>query len=190
MLRSIRHVLGRGVFPHQFSFLLELPARRLLLSRRQLAARVQMDAASSVLEIGCGSGYYSEAIAAKCGRLVSVDLQLEMAQKTSARLIAAGVANVTFVTADARVLPFGPSVFDAACMVAVLGEIPERAAVLAQVHRSLKERGLLSISEHVPDPDFQRFPKLAALVCEHGFVFERRWGPPWAYTANFKKVSV
>ena len=189
MLRLIKRGLGPGVFPHQFSFLLELPLRRLVLSRTQLANRIPADADFTVLEIGCGSGYYSEAIAALCARLVSVDLQPEMVRKTSTRLIAAKVSNVRCVTADARALPFERSVFDAACMVAVFGEIPEQGAVLSQIHRILKADGILSITEHLPDPDFQKFSKLAAVACEHGFVLERRWGPPWAYTANFKKVS-
>jgi hypothetical protein len=53
----------------------------------------------------------------------------------------------------------------------------------------LKPRGIRSISEHLPDPDFTPFGKLAVLVRRRGFELDRRAGPSWTYTATFKKLT-
>ena len=63
--------MGRGVFPYQFSWILELPLRRLILSPQSLVVRLALRAEVSVLKIGPGSGYYSDEVAKRlqAGRL-------------------------------------------------------------------------------------------------------------------------
>jgi len=59
----IKRNLGRGLFPHQTSFTLVLPLRRLILSPEQLADRLHLNAASRVLEVEPGPGYFGVAVA-------------------------------------------------------------------------------------------------------------------------------
>jgi hypothetical protein len=69
----------------------------------------------------------------------------------------------------------------------VLGEIPQPRRCLAGLRRILCPRGLLSITEHLPDPDFSRFSRIRTLVEQEDFAFEARFGPPWAFTASFRR---
>jgi hypothetical protein len=46
---------------------------------------------------------------------------------------------------------------------------------------------LLSITEHLPDPDFSRFSRLRSLVEQEGFEDIERFGPPWSCTVNFRR---
>jgi SAM-dependent methyltransferase len=82
---------------------------------------------------------------------------------------------------------YRPTDFDVAFLVAVLGEIPEPERCLRALHRVIRPGGLLSITEHLPDPDFSRFSRLHALVGQESFEFTERFGPPWSYTANFRR---
>jgi hypothetical protein len=50
----------------------------------------------------------------------------------------------------------------------------------------LRSEGLLSITEHLPDPDFSRLSRLRTPVEEGGFALVERFGPPWSYTAKFR----
>src|SRR4029453_700291 len=50
-------------YPHQLSFLIDNPLRRLLISPSQFADRLSLNESSRVLEIGPGSGYFSVEIA-------------------------------------------------------------------------------------------------------------------------------
>ena len=187
-LTAIGRALGRGVFPHQFSFLLELPVRQLVLSPRELIRRLKLKRDDRVLEIGSGSGFYSVQIAANCGGVVLLDLQPEMLIKARSKAAHASMHPVGFVSADASRLPFASNSFDVVCMVSVFGEVSHQQDLILETHRVLKPNGIVSISEHLPDPDFTRFSKVEALVRSHAFALEGRAGQSWAYTANFKRV--
>ena len=166
-----------------------MPVRQLVLSPRELARRLQLKGHDRVLEIGSGSGFYSVQIAANCGSVVLLDLQPEMLSKARSRAADAGMHPVGFVSADASRLPFESGSLDVVCMVAVFGEVSHQRELILETHRALKSGGILSISEHLPDPDFTSFSTVAALVQGHGFALERRAGPSWTYTASFKKLA-
>lgn len=189
--RNVKNTLMRGVFPHEMSFLLELPWRNVFLSPRKLAARLPLTAGSRVLEVGAGSGFYSVEVARRLteGHLELLDLQPEMLEKARRKLEAAGLSNVGYTPADAGRLPFREGSFDLLFLVAVLGEIADRGAFLAEARRVLKPEGILSVSEHLPDPDYSTCARVKPLVEEAGFRFVGRKGVSWSYTANFEKVG-
>jgi ubiquinone/menaquinone biosynthesis C-methylase UbiE len=185
----LRGGFGKGAFPHQLWFLLEIPGRRLVQSPEQLAERLRLAPDAHVLEVGPGSGFFSVALAraVPCGRLVLFDLQAEFLARVRRRLSAAGRGNGSFARGDARRLPFADASLDAVVLVAVLGEVPDRRACLHEVFRVLRPGGLLSVSEQRPDPDFVPREELDALAAGAGFAATERWGPPRGYTAHFRK---
>ncbi|MBX9857150.1 MAG: class I SAM-dependent methyltransferase [Gemmatimonadaceae bacterium] len=186
-LENLRRAIGKGVFPEQFSWLLELRARRLLLSPARLAARMPVEPHLSVLEVGAGSGFYSIDVARRLtrGRLSLVDVQPGMLQRCRAKAAAAGLTNVAFVVSDAAALPFASAAFDLVYLVAVLGEIRDADAAIAEVRRVLRPAGVLSVSEHLPDPDFTTRTTLRSRLHRCGFSPIGDEGPWWAYTSTF-----
>lgn len=188
---NLKNGLARGVFPHEMSFFLELPWRNLLLSPQKLSARLALKNTNRVLEVGAGSGFYSVAVARalSAGHLELLDLQPEMLEKARRKLEAAGVFNVGYTLADAGILPFTTDSFDVIFLVTVFGEIAEPKSFLREARRVLKPGGILSISEHLPDPDFSPFAKVKSLVEKEGFEFFTRDGAKWSYTASFRKVN-
>lgn len=190
--RSIKNTLMRGVFPHEASFLLDLPWRNIALPPRKLVARLALTPTSQVLEVGAGSGFYSVEVARRVseGHLELLDLQPEMLKKARRKLVAEGLSNVGYTPADAGTLPFKADSFDVVYLVTVLGEIADQGAFLREAHRVLKPGGTLSISEHLPDPDFSPSAKVRSLVEKEGFEFIARHGARWSYTANFRKSGV
>jgi ubiquinone/menaquinone biosynthesis C-methylase UbiE len=186
---NVKNTLTRGVFPHEMSFLLELGWRNLVLSPRRLAARLPLTTASRVLEVGAGPGFYSAEVARLVpgGRLELLDLQPEMLGKARRKLEIEGLTNVGYTVADAGQLPFGDDAFDLIFLVAVPGEMADRGAFLGEARRVLRSGGALSISEHLPDPDFSPCARVKSLVEAAGFEFMGRGGSRWSYTANFWK---
>ena len=160
-----------------------------MLSPHELAARLGLTPTSRVLEVGAGSGYYSVEVARRvsAGRLELLDLQPEMLEKARRKLEAKGLSNVGYTRADAGLLPFEADSFDALFLVAVLGEVANRKAFLGEARRVLKPGGMLSVSEHLPDPDFSPLAKVKSLVEREGFEFYERHGARWSYTVNFRK---
>ena len=163
----ILNALSRGVFPHEFAAFLEFAPRRLLLSPGELLQRTEITAHQRVLEIGAGSGFYSGQIGSATRHLVMVDLQPEMLRKARSRH--PDLQHVPCIAADASCLPFAGRSFDAIIMVTVFGEVKRSDALLCETYRILRADGTLSISEHLPDPDFTRSSRLRKLVESKGF---------------------
>ena len=181
----ILNALSRGVFPHEFAAFLEFAPRRLLLSPGELLQRTEITAHQRVLEIGAGSGFYSTELVVATRNLVMLDLQPEMLLRARSRH--SNLQSVPCIAADARYLPFAGGSFDTIIMVTVFGEIRGSDALLREASRLLRADGLLSISEHLPDPDFTRSSRLRKVVEPSGFRLVSRLGPSWSYTANFRK---
>lgn len=184
----IRNVLLRGAFPHEFSWLIDNPVRRLFVTPETLVARVSAAPDSHLMELGPGSGYFSQALAktVRDGRLTLVDLQEEMLLKAR-RKVQGCAAQTNLVASQAEELPFRPHSFDAIVLVTVLGEVKDRPKCLADLHRQLRGSGKLVIHEHWPDPDFLRLETVVRLAAATGFRLQRRFGRSWNYTAVFAK---
>lgn len=183
---------GRGVFPHQMSWFLDLPGRGLIMSAKKVAERLPVKPDAHVLEIGPGSGYYSVEVARRIplGTLTLLDIQPEMLEKTACKLEAAGIRNFHTEPSDGRSLPFEDGSFDAVFLVTVFGEIEARESFLQEAARVLKAEGVLSITEHHPDPDFETADEVAACLRGHGFVVLQKLGWRWAYTINAAKANL
>ncbi len=162
-----------------------------MLSPEKLVARLALTSTSQMLEVGAGSGFYSVEVARRVsdGHLELLDLQPEMLKKAQQKLEAKGLSNVGYRLADAGFLPFKEHSFDVIFLITVLGEIENQKAFLTEAHRVLKREGVLSISEHLPDPDFSPFAKVKSLIEKVGFEFFERYGAKWSYTVNFRKLE-
>jgi uncharacterized protein len=156
---------GRGTYPHQLAGVLLFPLRRVIFSPRQLLDQLHLTPTSRVLEVGPGPGFFSVEVARAVpgGRLELVDIQLEMLKKARRRLHRSGSRGVGFTQADAAALPFRPQQFDAAFLVAVLGEIPDPGACVASIAALLREGGRLVFVELPGDPDAMSEAELRAL---------------------------
>ena len=169
------------------AFTLLIPLRALLLSPAELLRRLHPTADSRILEVGCGSGYFSPALARAVpqGELVLADIQPEMLAIARRRLEKRHITNTTCQLCNGSSFPFADNSFDRIVLVCVLGEIAERSAYLREFARLLKDDGLLSISETAGDPDKLDQQELIALLATHGFTPVRQYGNRRNYTVNF-----
>jgi ubiquinone/menaquinone biosynthesis C-methylase UbiE len=184
-----RRAHGRGTYPHQLAFLLDVPLRRLVLSPRQLAERLHLREDSRVLELGPGPGFFSVEIARRLprGRLVLFDLQREMLLKAGRKLERAHLCNTLRTQGDARALPYRDATFDVVVLVAVIGEVPDPPACLREIRRVLRPGALLSVTEQPGDPDFTPLPELQTMAEAVGFQLAESFGKGRNFTANFRK---
>ncbi len=167
--------LGKGkVYPHQKARSLLNPVRRLIQSPERLIRSIQMHGDESVLELGCGPGYFSRALADAVprGTLTLFDLQPEMLNMARERL--GPRPTITAVAGDAMMLPFKAASFDIVFIALVLGEVPDRRKCLEEVRRTLRLGGRLVINEVRGDPDFIRPAKLDQECGEAGLRLLRR----------------
>jgi ubiquinone/menaquinone biosynthesis C-methylase UbiE len=183
---------GPGVYPVKYAHWLLNPARRLFFPPSKLVHRLKLKPTDRVLEIGSGPGYFSPSVARQLrdGRLMLFDLQPGMLDIARRRLLKRGLTNFECHAGSATALPFADASFDIAFMVTVLGEVGDRDArglAVREAARVLKPRGLFSLTEMFGDPDYVRVSEAERLAKAAGLVAERRYGPRWFYTYNFRK---
>src|ERR1700755_1879936 len=70
-------------------------------------------ARGAVLDVACGPGILSAAIAKSAREVVAFDLTPQMLKKAAQRCAEAGLDNVTFLEGNATELPFADAAFDA-----------------------------------------------------------------------------
>lgn len=178
--------------PHEQAHHLLNPFRAIILSPRGLVRRLDLKPHFNVLELGPGPGYFSPAVARAlpAGKLVLVDVQQEMLDMAKQRLDGLGVANVEYRLGNAGALPAETGSFDVVFLVAVLGEVPDRAACLGEIHRVLRPKGLLSVTEYkLGDPDFIPSAELQRSVKAAGFEGCSRHEGLFHYTLGFRKSA-
>jgi ubiquinone/menaquinone biosynthesis C-methylase UbiE len=154
----------------------------------------------SVLDLACGPGILSAAIAKSAREVVAFDLTPEMLKKAAQRCAEAGVANVTFREGNAARLPFASASFDAVVTRLSVHHFDQPDRVMSEIFRVLRRGGSFVIadviSSEVPaeselqnaieilrDPSHVRMlpgSELTSLVEGAGFAVERlaTWDKP------------
>ncbi len=190
LLERLRRLVGRGVYPEGFAWLLTTPLRRLVITPEALADRLDLRPDDRVLEVGAGPGYFSVEVARRIpdGHLELVDVQPAMLDRARRRLGRAGCTNVGFTVADAARLPFPDDHFDVAFLVTVLGEIEDRAGAARELRRVLRPNGRLSVTEERGDPDYLSPAAVRTIVEPEGFVEVARFRGRWHTTQQFRLV--
>ena len=186
-----RRAHGKGVFPHQLAFTLLIPLRNWALSPRKLLLRLAPAPTDRILEVGCGPGYFSPALAQAVpqGRLVLADIQPEMLAYARRRLRQHGLTRAEYYLCDGHSFDFPDHSFERIVLVTVLGEVADPAAYLHEFHRLLAPDGILSVSESAGDPDRLSRKALQTLCAQHGFVLHQQFGNRFSYTLNFTKKA-
>ena len=146
----------------------------------------------SILDVGCGPGRLSipaALLVGELGRVVAVDLQPGMLDRVREKAEAAGVRNITLVRAGVGDGRLGHQEHDRALLITVLGEIPDRLTAMREVFGALKPGGLLTVTEVIFDPHFQRRSTVARLAAEAGFHERAVHGNSIAYTMVLERPA-
>lgn len=152
---------------------------RRLLHRPETILSTYVQPGSTVLDFGCGMGFFSIPMARWVGRqgcVIAADLQAEMLQVLRRRAAKAGVAN-RIRTHRCQSDSVGiDQPIDFALAFYSAHEVPEPRRLFREIHQSLRSEAKLLIVEpvgHVSADDFQKMMSIA-----EGLGFWRQKGPP------------
>ena len=176
--------------PYSQRWLLSNPIRRLFHPMKKTLDAFDLPAGGRVLELGPGSGYFSIDAARRLGpggRLLCLDIQPDMARFLRRQLQKERATNVDAIVGDAMNLPLRADLLDAAFLVTVFGELPDRQRGIAELRRALREGGVLSITESLPDPHYKRTSTVRGECEAGGFRLRRTVRRPLGFTMNFRR---
>jgi len=143
-----------------------------------------------VLDAGCGPGRVTVPLAHEAGpsgRVLALDIQPGMLARARVRVEKSGCTNVDFLQAGLGEGRLPRNHFDRAVLANVLGEIPERAAAMAELFDTLAPGGILAVAETIFDPHFQTRGSVTALARAAGFREHGFHGDRLAWLMLFEK---
>jgi ubiquinone/menaquinone biosynthesis C-methylase UbiE len=180
--------------PSYVGYLLDSKYRLQLQPPDQIIARSGIREDMQVLELGCGSGFFTPYLARAVGdtsKVYALDIQEDMLRQLQAKLAKpenSDVHNVETRLASAYELPFEDDALDAAVLITVLQEIPDKQKALREIKRVLKPGGNLAVSEVLPDPDYVMKSTTVKMGQQAGFELDEADGNLWSYTVRFAKA--
>jgi ubiquinone/menaquinone biosynthesis C-methylase UbiE len=163
-----------------------------IITRERLSAVLRAEPGERLLEIGPGTGYYTLDMAEWVGPDGAVeifDLQQEFLDHTAHRAAERGLGNVVPTQGDATALPYEDDSIDAVVLTAVLGEIPDTAAALAEIERVLKPGGRLVVGELFGDPHFTTLASLRRRSAAAGLAYAEHSGNWFGYFARLAPAA-
>jgi ubiquinone/menaquinone biosynthesis C-methylase UbiE len=117
---------------------LQIGGRTRAMVRERVAGE---DNLGRLIELGCGSGFYTEALARKADSVVATDISPAMLTLAQQRVTA---SNVTFRAEDCQRTSLPDGAFDTAFMSLVIHfTVPDQAVI--EMHRILRPGGMLII---------------------------------------------
>jgi ubiquinone/menaquinone biosynthesis C-methylase UbiE len=135
----------------RFTERLELRAKDLTYAayREAYLKLIDLPHTAAVLDIGCGTGVLTRAIAARdgfAGTVTGIDLSPHFIAVAESLAADDGVADrVEFVVADAHELPFGAASFDAVVAHTLVSHVRDPLTVLTEAARVVRPGGVVAI---------------------------------------------
>lgn len=143
----------RQEFTHQAASFGRSPA---MTSAQTLGALVELvpeDPGARWIDVACGPGVVSRAIAEKVGSVAGVDLTPAMIEEARRRAGEEGVRNAGFAIGDATALDFADATFDGALTRLSLHHVPAAARVVGEMARVVRPGGAIVLSDLAADRD-------------------------------------
>ncbi|MFQ5821353.1 MAG: class I SAM-dependent methyltransferase [Candidatus Heimdallarchaeota archaeon] len=177
--------------PHFVRYILDNRIRIKLQKPTSIADRLMLEPNFTVMDLGCGPGTFTFEIANRLSAdstVLAVDIQPKMVRVVKTKVSQKRLANITPIIASASELPIRAQSLDRVAMVTVLAEISNRIGALNELRRVLKQDGILSISEFLPDPDYPLRRTVKKWCGRAGFQTHASFGTFFTYTLNFEKA--
>lgn len=102
-----------------------------------------VNSSSNVLEMGCGTGIVTVAIAPNVREITGIDISPKMIAKAQEKALRQNIENVTFKVLDASELPFPDHAFDVVLLPNLLHLVAQPDRVIKESRRLLKPGGTL-----------------------------------------------
>lgn len=145
-----------------------------------------------VIDFGCGPGRLTLPLA-ECvgpsGKVTAVDIQDKMLQSAEKKALEKNLKNIEFLQGKIGAGELQLSSCHHAMLVNVLGEIPGQQAAFTEIYNALKPGGILTVTETIFDPHFQKKENVLHLADKTGFREKGFHGNWSAYSLLLEKPA-
>jgi ubiquinone/menaquinone biosynthesis C-methylase UbiE len=118
----------------------------------RLARRTKLDATSTVVDVGTGTGFVAAGLAATAGKVVAIDHSPAMLDVARNNLEQLDIENVELREGDLAAMPLADNAADATVANMVLHHAEDPAAMIAEMARITRPGGWVAITDEVQHP--------------------------------------
>ncbi|NWG10645.1 class I SAM-dependent methyltransferase [Candidatus Bathyarchaeota archaeon] len=136
----------RRTFHSLLSLVLNNFLRRLPHSPSRILECLGLKASDTVIDFGCGKGFFTIPFAKKARRVIAIDIRAAALEKAE-KYVAKSKVEVEFFQNNGKNIPLPNSIADLIFLRHVYHELDDRQAVLKELARLLKPNGRLAIME-------------------------------------------
>ncbi len=136
--------------PERLAFTLDNPIRRFLDPPERLIGKLSIDPDDTVVDFGCGPGYFLIPLAKVARRAIGVDVSPRMLEKASTKAKKKGVS-IELLQNNGTGIRLEDNSADLIFLNHVFHEVDDKPTVLGEFHRILKPAGRLAIVERTHD---------------------------------------
>lgn len=160
---------------------------------KEIIKELPLKKGMKVLDVGCGPGRVLLPLAQKIkeidGQVTGLDLQKDMLKKSWEKAEKNNLENIDFIEGNIGKTSLGQT-YDVILLICVLGEIPKKdwELTIRQLENYLHQEGIISITETIFDPHFQKHQTVTQIMKKMGLMEINFIGNRFAYTAHFKKI--
>ena len=122
---------------------------------RRLLAAVSPEKSLRILDVACGPGIVSCALAHHAGSVTGVDLTPAMIEQAKLRQAREGLTNISWQVADATQLPFADGAFDIVVTRYSFHHLTDPGRALAEMRRVCVPGGRVVVVDATPSPETQ-----------------------------------
>lgn len=181
--------MGNDVCPAWFAWVINNPLRRWFHKPDEIFGQL-IAPGFTVVELGCGSGPFTTALAemvGSSGRVIAADLQPAMLAKVQRRVARAGLQDRVEVHLCAPERIALPVSVDFVLAFWMVHEVPDAAALFAEMHEALNPNGKLLLVEPKLHVSRRAWEKEVQAALEASFKLLGRPSIPLSHAALLAK---
>jgi SAM-dependent methyltransferase len=137
---------GHRRFPEFLGFMLNNPIRRFLNPPEQITSKLNVGSKDTVVDFGCGTGFFTVPLAKIAGRTIGIDVSGKMLDR-AAENVRKNELIAEFLESDGTEIKLENDSIDLILLVHVFHEVDDKSRVLREFLRILKVSGRLVIVE-------------------------------------------
>jgi len=126
--------------------MLNNPIRRFLSPPEQIISKLNVGSKDTVVDFGCGTGFFTVHLAKIAGRTIGIDVSSKMLDRT-AENVRKNELTAEFLESDGTEIKLENESIDVILLVHVFHEVNDKPRVLREFFRILKQSGRLVIVE-------------------------------------------
>jgi 2-polyprenyl-3-methyl-5-hydroxy-6-metoxy-1,4-benzoquinol methylase len=168
--------------PYGWTWLLENPWRKSYRNPERTADQCGIKPTDTVLEIGCGSGLFTRALATRAAKLIVQDIEPRYVAETKAKT--EDLTHLEFLSVDVCKLGL-VAVADVIVLISVLPEIPNPVLALEACVKALKPGGHIIVSQELFEPEYVPSGQIDAWAQAAGLEVISRTGNAWVYLNRY-----